>query len=192
MAKKIYILMGNPDKEGTLTNELADAYEKAARDAGHEVRRANVGDLSFDPILHKGYKEIQALEPDLVQVQEDMKWADHFVLLYPVWWSAMPALLKGLFDRIWLPRFAFHFWKSGMGWDRMMVGKTARVITLSKMAPLFIRMVFGDFTNEITYATLGMSGYSVRLTQFGNSEKVTPRRKERYLRKIAALAKAGR
>jgi putative NADPH-quinone reductase len=189
--KKIYILMGNPDKEGTLTNELADAYESAATAAGHEVRRANIGDLSFDPILHKGYKVIQELEPDLKQVQENMKWADHFVLLYPVWWSAMPALLKGFFDRIWLPSFAFHFWKNNMGWDRMMTGKTARVITLSKMPPIFIRIVFGDFTNEITYATLGMSGYKVKLTQFGNSESCTPSRRARYLKKISSLAKRG-
>jgi putative NADPH-quinone reductase len=190
--KNIYILMGNPDKDGTLTNELADAYEKAAADAGHYVRRANIGDLSFDPILHKGYKVIQELEPDLKKVQEDMKWADHFVLLYPVWWSAMPALLKGFFDRIWLPSFAFHFWKNGMGWDRMMTGKTARVITLSKMPPIFIRLVFGDFTNEISYATLGMSGYKVSLTQFGNSESCTPARKARYLKAIASLARAAK
>lgn len=190
--KKIFILMGNPDKDGTLSNELADTYEREAKAAGHEVRRSNVGDLAFDPILHKGYKEIQELEPSLKKVQEDMHWADHFVLIYPVWWSAMPALLKGMFDRIWLPGFAFHFWKGGMGWDRMMTHKTARIITLSKMAPIFIRFLFGDFTNEISYATLGMSGYKVKLTQFGNSESCTPVRKARYLKRISSLARAAR
>lgn len=189
--KKIYILMGNPDKDGTLTNALADAYEHAARAAGHEVRRANIGDLEFDPILHKGYKVIQELEPDLKQVQEDMKWADHFVLLYPVWWSAMPALLKGMFDRIWLPGFAFHFWKNGMGWDSMLKGKTARVITLSKLPPFFIRLVFGDFTNEIDYATLGMSGYKVRMTQFGNSETTNATTRAKFVKKVEALARQG-
>ncbi len=183
--------MGNPDSEETLSNDVADAYAKDAAAAGHYVRRTNISDLSFDPILHKGYKVIQELEPDLKKVQEDMKWADHFVLVYPVWWSAMPALLKGMFDRMWLPGFAFHFWKSGMGWDRMLNGKTARVITLSKMPPFFIRLVFGDFTNEISYALLGMSGYKVSMTQFGNSENCTPTRHTRYLKKIAALARRG-
>jgi len=84
MSKRIFILMGNPDKEGTLSNEIADTYEREAKAAGHEVRRANLGDLQFDPILHKGYKEIQPLEPDLLKVQADILWAEHFVLVYPV------------------------------------------------------------------------------------------------------------
>lgn len=189
MTKKIYILMGNPDKEGTLSNECADTYEAAAKAAGHEVRRANVGDLQFDPMLHKGYKVIQELEPDLKKMQEDMRWADHFVLIYPIWWSATPAILKGMFDRMWLPGFAFHFWKNGMGWDRLLKGKTARVITLSKMHPLFIRFAMGDFTNEIRHATLGFAGYKVRMTEIGNSEKLTEQARAKVRSRIAALAR---
>ena len=59
---KIYILLGNPDSDGTLGNELARQYESEAVAAGHEVRRTNTGDLQFDPILHKGYKVIQQLD----------------------------------------------------------------------------------------------------------------------------------
>lgn len=189
--KKIFILMGNPDKDGTLSSEIASAYEQTARAAGHEVRRTNLGDLAFDPILHKGYKVIQPLEPDLVKAQEDMKWADHFVLVYPVWWSAMPALLKGFIDRAWIPGFAFHFHKDGMGWDKMLDGKTARLIILSKSWPIMIMTLFGDYTNEISRAILGFSGYKVRITEIGRSEKLTAPEKARWMKKITTLAKKG-
>lgn len=190
-SKRIYILMGNPDKEGTLSAEVADAYQREAQAAGHEVRRANLGDLSFDPILHKGYKVIQELEPDLKKVQEDMRWADHFVLIYPLWWAGMPALLKGLFDRMWLPGFAFRFWKNGLGWDKPMKGKTARVVILSKNWPTLERFLFGDFKNEIGRALLGFSGYKVRITEFGDSETPSLSRKESFLHTVSKLARKG-
>lgn len=185
--KKVFILMGNPDKDGTLSSQMADAYARAAEAAGHEVRRTNISDLSFDPILHKGYKVIQELEPDLKKVQEDMRWADHFVLIYPLWWAGMPALLKGMWDRMFLPGFAFHFWKNGFGWDKLMKGKTARVIILSKNWPLVERFLFGDFKNEIGKAILGFAGYKVRMTEVGRSEGLTDAHKERWMRAISKL-----
>lgn len=189
---KIFILMGNPDAEETLGAELADAYAKEAQAAGHDVRRTNIGDLAFDPILHKGYKVIQALEPDLLKVQEDMKWADHFVLIYPLWWAGMPALLKGMWDRLFIPGFAFHFHKNGMGWDKLLAGKTARVIITSKNWPLLERVLFGDFTNEVGRALLSFSGYKVKLLEIGHSEQMPSAQKARWMRKIAALAKNAR
>lgn len=191
MAKNIFILMGNPDKDGTLSNEFADHYEKEARAAGHEVRRANLGDLQFDPILHKGYKVIQELEPDIKKVQEDMKWADHFVLIYPLWWAGMPALLKGLFDRMWIPRFAFHFWENGLGWDKLMKGKTARVIILSKNWPIIERFLFGDFKNEVGRALLGFAGYKVKITEVGHSEGLSDTKKASWKETISKFARKG-
>ena len=91
--KKIFILLGHPDKD-TACGHFADQYEKGAREAGHEVLRANLGDLRFDPVLHRGYKVIQELEPDLVKVQENVKWSDHFVIIYSTRWSPFTSALK--------------------------------------------------------------------------------------------------
>ena len=75
--------MGNPDTD-TMSGYFAGVYRDAATAAGHEVRYTNLVDMKFDPLLHKGYKVIQELEPDLVKIQEDIKWADHFVVVYPI------------------------------------------------------------------------------------------------------------
>ena len=144
---QIYILVGHSYLEG-FTAELADAYESAARAAGHVIRRQNIGDLRFDPVLHKGYSEIQPLEPDLVTVQENIRWADHVVILYPNWWVSMPAILKGLFDRIWLPGFAFHFDKGTGDIVELFTGKTARVIVVDGAhSPFMTRLKYGAYTN---------------------------------------------
>jgi NAD(P)H dehydrogenase (quinone) len=148
--------------------------------------------MKFDPLLHKGYKVIQELEPDLKTFQANLKWADHFVIVYPIWWSSMPSLLKAVFERMWLPAFAFHFWKNGMGWDKLMKGKTARIITLSRSNPLLMHFLFGDFTHELRSALLEFSGYKTSHTAIGNSESLSPRERVRWERRIAALARRGR
>ena len=55
---KIYILLAHPDKD-SFNGRLADAYEKAAKSRGHKIRRQNLGEMKFDPILWKGYKVAQ-------------------------------------------------------------------------------------------------------------------------------------
>jgi putative NADPH-quinone reductase len=172
-AKKIFILLGHPDKE-TKCGSFADAYEKGARDAGFDVRRINLGDLKFDPILHKGYKEIQALEPDLLTVQEAFRWADHIALFYPNWFITMPALLKGLFDRIWLPGFAYHFKKNGYGWTGLFKGKSADVFITMDAMPIAERVLFGDYSNEIRRGVLRFSGIRpVKITKIGPMHNVS-------------------
>jgi putative NADPH-quinone reductase len=193
-SKKIYILMGHPNTDPTLTSELADAYEAGAKTAGHEVRRANLGELSFDPVLHKGYRAIQELEPDLKKLQEDVTWCETFVLFYPLWWSSVPALLKGLIDRAWLPRFAFSFiktpsGKSTMGWRKLLKGRKARVVVLMKNFPIVERFLYGNYASDIVNAILRFSGFSVRLSEVGNSEGLSEGAKAAWLKKMGKLAK---
>lgn len=195
-SKKIYILSGHPNTDPTLTSSLADAYEAAAKAAGHEVRRGDVAKLSFDPILHKGYRAIQELEPDLKQVQADITWCDHFVLLYPLWWSSVPALLKGMIDRMWLPAFAFRFiktpdGKSTMGWHKLLKGRTARVVVLLKNFPIIEHFMYGNFTSDIVNVVLRFSGFRVKVMEVGNSEALTDKAKARLMKKVGVLAKRG-
>lgn len=181
--KKILVFLGQEDKE-TLCGMLADAYEAGAKAGGHEVRRVNIGDLKFDPLLHHGYKVIQELEPDLKKVQEDIKWAEHIVILYPIWWSMMPAILKGFFDRVWLPGFAYHF-HPHLGWDKLLKGRSGHVIITMDSWPILSRIMFGDSTNEIGRAILGFSGiHPVRIEKVGPIKHATDAAKAKIKAKI--------
>lgn len=79
-----------------------------------------------------------------------------------------------------------------MGWDKLLTGKTARVIALSKMHPFAIKFMFGDFTNEVSRATFGFAGLKVSRTEIGNSEKLTDKEKANLMKKVSSLARKGR
>lgn len=191
MAKKILLLLGNPDTE-SYSGKIADTYEAAALEAGNEVRRVNLGSITFDPILHKGYKVIQELEPDLLMLQELWRWADHTVIVYPNWWNTMPALLKGMFDRMWIPGFAFNFDKQTKKLIQRLTGKTARVIIIAGThSPFQTWWKFGDYTNEIQHGILEFSGIKTKVSAYGPSDRVSPEVREKWLREVADLGKRG-
>lgn len=190
--KKVFILLGHSDKK-TLSGILASNYEKGARAGGHKVRRMNLGDLKFDPILHEGYKVIQKLEPDLCKVQENMKWADHIVIFYPNWWGSMPALLKGMFDRLFLPGFAFRFKKNGFGWEKLLTGKSAMVNITMNTHPWLAWLLFGDNSNEIKCNILEFAGIEpVNLVKMGPVEKMSDEEHEGLKRRMYRLGKSAK
>ena len=193
--KKIFLLLGHPDSVGMCT-EIADTYEKEAQSAGHEVVRMNIGAMRFDPILHRGYRAMQELEPDLVRFQELVHWADHFVIVYPVWWVGMPALLKGLFDRAWLPGSAFRYIKTKAGertifWHRLFRGKTAHIFMTSGTQPFLVRFLPGNVNAQLKWGILWFAGFSVRTDWFGPAENVAEQTKQRWLARVARLAVRG-
>ena len=189
--RKIFILLGYSYLKG-FTAELTDAYESAARAAGHDVKRLNLSELKFDPILHKGYSEIQPLEPDLVKIQELIRWADHVLILYPNWWTSMPAILKGMFDRMWLPGFAFSFDKETHEVHELLKGKTARVIVVDGAhSPFMTRLNYGDYTNEISRGILGFSGMKVHVTTMGPSEHADVAKHDAWVAEVRELGSKG-
>ncbi len=132
---RILIVQGHPDTE-SFCSSLARSYQEGAQSAGHECRLLNVGELQFDSNLAHGYRQIQPLEPDLIKAQEWVKWCEHLLVIYPMWWGQMPALLKGFFDRCFLPGFAFKYHANDPFWDRLLKGRSAHMIVTSD-APVF-------------------------------------------------------
>jgi len=187
--KKVFILLGHPDTD-SLNCTLANEYERGAQDVGHEVRRMNISEIQFDPVLHHGYRLIQELEPDLISFQENVRWCEHFVVFYPSWWSTMPALLKGLFDRVWMPGFAYKF-TGEFSWKRLLKGKSASMIVTSDTIPFVQRVVFGDTTNELKRGILWFAGFGpIYVRKFGYLKHFGGTgRRERLRRKVYNLGR---
>ena len=125
---RVLLIQGHPNP-GAYNRALADAYVRGVERAGVDVERLDLSELAFDPILRHGYARIQPLEPSLLAAQQAILRADHLVLAYPVWWGAPPALLKGFFDRTFLPGWAFRFRGAWPLPEGLLRGRSAHVIT---------------------------------------------------------------
>lgn len=157
---KIYILLGHPLNE-SYNGSIAEAYADRARRAGHEVRMQKLGEMSFNPNLFMGYNEVQALEPDLLEAQQNIIWCEKWVIIYPVWWGSMPAILKGFFDRTLLPGFAFKYHTKGPYWDKLLKGRTAELIVTSDSPSFWLRLKYRNSDiRSIKTATLWFCGFS--------------------------------
>lgn len=68
--------------------------------------------INYDPVLHenehytRGNKEVSVQNKEF---QNKISVARNLIFIYPVWWSSMPAILKGFVDRVFTGGFAFKY-----------------------------------------------------------------------------------
>lgn len=190
--KNILLINSNPDKE-SLCDKLANSYKKGAEESGFHCKIINLIDLDFDPVLRKGYKERTELEPDLIEVQKEITLASHLVFIYPNWWSTYPAILKGFFDRTFLPGFAFKYRENSMLWDKLLTGKSARIIvTMDSPSWYYSLFTKKPGHNSIKKGVLQFCGINpVKITTISPVKGSKPEQRAKWIEKIEELGKLG-
>jgi NAD(P)H dehydrogenase (quinone) len=113
--------------------------------SGHQVDDLDLYAERFQPVLTLEERQVHYKEgANLAGVEnyvQRLRAAEALVLCFPTWWYGMPAILKGWFDRVWLPGVAFHNPPEGGAIRRGLtnIGKLAVVTTYN--APWwFIRL----------------------------------------------------
>jgi putative NADPH-quinone reductase len=143
MGKHILLIQGHPDAAHEhLCHTLADAYAGGALEAGHELRNCVVAQLDFPLLRNQREWEQDAPPPALRQTQDDIVWAQHLVLVYPLWLGDMPALLKGFLEQVARPGFAFARDRLTPLAKKPLAGRSARVIVTMGMPALVYRWYF--------------------------------------------------
>jgi NAD(P)H dehydrogenase (quinone) len=85
---------------------------EALKAAGHQIDDLDLYAEEFQPVLTREEREVHyntgGNSAGVASYVQRLQAADALVLCFPTWWYGMPAILKGWFDRIWLPGVAFH------------------------------------------------------------------------------------
>jgi putative NADPH-quinone reductase len=185
---RICIIQGHPTSgEEHFCHALARAYAKGATSAGHEVKTVIVADLDF-PILRskKDWDSGQA-PPAIAAAQETMRWAQHLLIIHPLWIGSMPALLKAFLEQALRPGFAMSTSAKG-GWTKLLTGRTARVVVTMGMPALIYRWYFGAHGLKSLTQNLSLVGIAPRRsTLIGMIEAMDDAKRRQWLDRLRAL-----
>jgi putative NADPH-quinone reductase len=194
MGKRILLVQGHPDsREERFCRALEEAYAEGAREGEHELQRIHLVDLEFPLVGNREQWEKDAPGAGIRQAQEMISWAQHIVIFYPLWLGSMPALLKGFFEQVLRPGFAFSVGSSGKSWRKGLKGRSARVVVTMGMPAAVYKWYFRAHSlKALQRNILGFVGIApVHETLIGNVEgSVSSRRKG--LREMRELGRAGK
>ena len=194
VSKRIVVLQGHPDpEERHFGLALADAYVEGAQASRHAVRVVQIGQLDFPLLRSKLAWESGELPPALRPAQEAIGWAEHLVLFFPLWLGGMPALTKGFFEQVARPGFALAREEgAGMG-QKLLKGRSARVVVTMGMPALVYRWYFRAHSlKALERNILGFVGISpIHETLVGSVESLSERQRREWLDKLTALGRSG-
>jgi len=184
------VLNGNPGKS-SLCKVLAETAQEEAQALGKKARILHLSQMSFDPDLSEGFRGKQPLEPDLKSAQDAISWCDELIIIHPLWWGSAPAKLKGLFDRILLPGFAFRYNDGAAYPEKLLIGKTASVLITSDTPGWYLNFVYGNgWIKTLKKQILQFCGFGkIRIKIIGPIRSSTPDERARMIllaKKIAA------
>ena len=99
---------------------LARAAVEVLTARGHDLRVRDLYAEGFDPVMRDAewrayFEDPRASEALHARDVDDLRWAEGLLLVYPTWWYGPPSMLKGWFERVWLPGVTFEIPKSKLG-----------------------------------------------------------------------------
>ncbi len=191
MGKRILILLGHPDpSHDRLCRVLAEAYADGAQAAGHEIRRIDIATLDIPYLRSQSDFEHGLPSGALTEAQDAIAWAEHLLVMFPLWLGDMPAMLKAFFEQVLRPGFAFAYRAKGLPEQRL-TGRTAHVaITMGMPAFAYRWVFFAHALRLLKRNILGFVGVKcVNETLFGNVGGTNDATRQAWL---ARMREAGR
>jgi putative NADPH-quinone reductase len=96
---------------------LRDTVMAALRAGSHTVDLCDLYQEGFDPVVsaqeRRDYKNTSENTRAVSRHVDRLRQAEGVILVFPSWWYGMPAILKGYFDRVWVPGVALQVWAPG-------------------------------------------------------------------------------
>lgn len=190
-ARKILIINGHPDPDpARFVHALASAYERGASE--HEVRHLKVGELDY-PFLRSSADWMSGKPTrSISKAQADIAWAEHILILYPLWLGDVPALLKGFLEHTMRPGFALAYREHGLP-KKLLKGRTARVVVTMGMPAFFYKLFYGAHSvKSLERNVLRFVGIRPKARMILGGVEGGAKRRQAWLKEMESLGRSGK
>ena len=194
MTKRIAIIQGHPDvTPDRFCRQFAEAYATSARSAGHTVETIDVAALHFPLLRSKDDYEKGLAPQDIAHAQNIIGAAEHLLLIFPLWLGDMPALVKGFLEQTMRPGFAYSGGMDRGRFQKLLKGKSARVVVTMGMPGMLYRLYFGAHglknlrRNILSFCGVG----PIRESVIGLIEQKNPKARHKWLAVAQTLGRKG-
>lgn len=190
---RILLLNGHPDPDpDRFVHGALRRYAQGA-EGRHDLRELAIGKIDFPLIRTRGQWQDGTVPEVIAQAKDSILWAEHVVIAYPLWLGDVPALLKGFFEQVFRPGFAFDDAQKGRWSAKRLSGRSARIIvTMGMPAPIYRLWFRSHSLKSLERNMLGFVGFGpVRHTIVGMVESSLAHR-EKWLARIERLGEKGR
>lgn len=188
---RILIIVGHPDPApDRFARALAQAYAEGAKAGGHEVHNVDLAGLDVPLLRSRQEFETGRMPPPLAQASADLHWAEHVVIVFPLWLGTMPALLKAFLEQVIRPGVAFAYPEPGRPIARPLLGgRSARLVVTMGMPSLLYRFWYlSHGVAGMRRNILGFAGIRpVRQSLIGLVEGASASKRGRWLARMRRL-----
>ena len=126
-------------------------------------------------------------EPPVAGYIADVEWADHLVFFHPQWWGTYPAALKAFIDRVFLSGFAFRYRERSALSERLLAGRTARIVMTMDSPGLWNRLAYRRASEaSLKNATLSYCGVkTIGVSRFSGVRFAEEPARDKWLADVA-------
>ena len=190
------LIVFNHPYGGSFCGAILAAVERGLKTGGHKCRVINLDQDDFDPVMRSkdllafvgagraGEDALDAIDDQVREYKEHLEWAEHLVMIFPVWWMTTPAMTKGFIDKVIFPAIAYDM-KDGRLVSRLSLRKVTVISTMNTPADIY-REVFGNpLEGSLIKGTFRQIGIeNIEWTSLSEVKQVSRGQREAWLEEI--------
>ena len=151
--------------DGSFNKAILDQVVKKLDETKEKYTVIDLNKDGFNPVMSEEelslYSQGKSNAPLVLKYREILKNTDELILIFPIWWMSMPAILKGFFDKVMVKGFAYENTKNGIKGLLTNI-KTAKMITTAEVPKILLSITgFG-----ITMKKANLGGVGIKKTKW--------------------------